>query len=329
MSGAPHAAARSVGRTVAVFGGGVAGLTVAHELVERGYDVTVYEPVSVGGKARSIDVPGTGVDGRVDLPGEHGFRFFPGCYQHVPDTMRRIPFPGNAHGVADNLVRVLDGMFAFPDLPPVTVPTEPAGLGPLTPDLIRNTIMTTFALIPQLPPNELAFFAARLLMWFTMSPERRFGEYEYISYLNAVQAQGKSAAYQRYLVQAGTRVTVAGRPDLCSARSILSIGEALILAATELVPEYSGGTDRVLNGPTNQAWIDPWVAYLRSRGVRFVLGTGLTALRMRGGRIVGADTGGQTVVPDWYVCAMPADRTARSSTTRFSKQTHSWRVSGS
>ncbi|WP_419197957.1 FAD-dependent oxidoreductase [Nocardia vinacea] len=59
MSGAPHAAARSVGRTVAVFGGGVAGLTVAHELVERGYDVTVYEPVSVGGKARSIDVPGT------------------------------------------------------------------------------------------------------------------------------------------------------------------------------------------------------------------------------------------------------------------------------
>jgi choline dehydrogenase-like flavoprotein len=31
-------------RTVAVLGGGIAGLTAAHELAERGFDVTVYEP---------------------------------------------------------------------------------------------------------------------------------------------------------------------------------------------------------------------------------------------------------------------------------------------
>src|SRR5918996_2822388 len=78
--------------TVAVLGGGVAGLSAAHELAERGFEVTVYEQRDApGGKARSIPYAGTGTGGRADLPGEHGFRFFPGFYRHLPDTMSRIP----------------------------------------------------------------------------------------------------------------------------------------------------------------------------------------------------------------------------------------------
>ena len=82
-------------RAVAVLGGGVAGLSAAHELAERGFDVTVYEARDLlGGKARSMPVPGSGTDGRARPPAEHGFRFFPGFYRHLPDTMRRIPFAG-------------------------------------------------------------------------------------------------------------------------------------------------------------------------------------------------------------------------------------------
>ena len=85
--------------TVAVLGGGVAGLSAAHELVERGFDVRVYEARELfGGKARSFGVPGSGSRGRADLPAEHGFRFFPGFYRHLPDTMRRIPYAGRADG---------------------------------------------------------------------------------------------------------------------------------------------------------------------------------------------------------------------------------------
>ena len=40
-------------------------------------------------------MPNTGTGGRKDLPGEHGFRFFPAFYRHLPDTMMRIPFAGN------------------------------------------------------------------------------------------------------------------------------------------------------------------------------------------------------------------------------------------
>src|ERR687889_2373744 len=89
--------------TVAVLGGGVAGLTAAHELAERGFAVTVYEARDrLGGKARSMPVPGSGTDGRADLPAEHGFRFFPGFYRHLPDTMARIP--DGRRTAADHLV---------------------------------------------------------------------------------------------------------------------------------------------------------------------------------------------------------------------------------
>ena len=79
---------------VIVIGGGVGGLTVAHELAERGFEVHVYETRAAwGGKARSQPVVGTGTGGRRDLPGEHGFRFYPRFYRHVIDMMARTPVP--------------------------------------------------------------------------------------------------------------------------------------------------------------------------------------------------------------------------------------------
>src|SRR5216683_334618 len=90
---------------VVILGGGIGGLSAAHELVERGFQVSVYEQrEDWGGKARSYGAPATGTQGRRDLPAEHGFRLFPGFYRHLPDTMKRIPFGDNAHGAFDNLV---------------------------------------------------------------------------------------------------------------------------------------------------------------------------------------------------------------------------------
>src|ERR1043165_9717099 len=90
---------------VAVLAGGVGGVTAGHGRGDRGFDVTVYERhTAFGGKARSMPFPGTATGGRKDLPGEHGFRFFPGFYHHIPDTMRRIPEGNNAEGCRDNLI---------------------------------------------------------------------------------------------------------------------------------------------------------------------------------------------------------------------------------
>jgi uncharacterized protein with NAD-binding domain and iron-sulfur cluster len=57
-------------KRVIVIGGGVAGMTAAHELASRdGFEVVVYELRDVpGGKARSIDAGGQS-PGRAPLPG--------------------------------------------------------------------------------------------------------------------------------------------------------------------------------------------------------------------------------------------------------------------
>src|SRR5215216_962990 len=104
---------------VIVLGGGVAGMSAAHELIERGFEVEVYELKDVpGGKARSVPVPGTGSGGRQDLPGEHGFRFFPRFYQHVTDTMQRIPLGDSGRSALDNLTDTSRIEMARDGLPP-------------------------------------------------------------------------------------------------------------------------------------------------------------------------------------------------------------------
>src|SRR5262245_37644465 len=89
---------------VVIVGGGIAGMSAAHELIDRGWEVEVFERKTIpGGKARSMPAQGpshSGATGRSGpcppLPGEHGFRFFPGFYKHVVDTMERIPYRGGS-----------------------------------------------------------------------------------------------------------------------------------------------------------------------------------------------------------------------------------------
>jgi uncharacterized protein with NAD-binding domain and iron-sulfur cluster len=185
-------------------------------------------------------------------------------------------------------------------------------------DNLRNTLMTSLKIAGDVPAHELAFFVQRELVIANSCEERRIGQWEKQSWMEFVKAKGKSAAYQKYLVSALTRATVAAKPDMGSARTIGQIGLALVTSATGLISQYAGtivggGVDRILNAPTNHAWIDPWVAYLSGRGVRFVMGQAATGFDVQGGRITGARVAGDagatsTVTADWYVAAMPLDR---------------------
>src|ERR687893_1952947 len=99
-----------------VLGGGVAGMSAAHELAERGFEVVVFEARAAAGcKARSFPFPGSASQGRPPLPGEHGFRFFPGFYRHLPDTMRRIPYGPDGGNGFKNLVTATEGQIAPAD----------------------------------------------------------------------------------------------------------------------------------------------------------------------------------------------------------------------
>jgi hypothetical protein len=76
-------------------------------------------------------------------------------------------------------------------------------------------------------------------------------------------------------------------------------------------------TDRVLNGPTNDVWINPWLHYLMEKGVKYHFGcTGLD-VQMKGGKVAGItifkqETGEEfTATGDYYILATPVEVAAK------------------
>jgi 15-cis-phytoene desaturase len=288
-------------KSVVILGGGVAGLTAAHELAERGYDVAVYEKKDMfGGKARSLSVPNTATGGRKDLPGEHGFRFFPRFYKHLPDTMERIPFSGNV-SVFQNLVNATRIEVA-------QVGKVPLVLTARIPQDVQDwgvALHTMFSGIG-VPDDEVLFFVDRLLVLLTSCPERRLAEYEQIPWWAFVGAQTRSKEYQTLLAEGLTRSLVAMRAEDGSTRTV---GYMLLQLLFGLLT--AGGFDRLLSGPTNEVWLNPWLSYLKQRGV--TMNAGMTVQQIRAGSSgvtsVTVERNGQTqqVTADYYIAAMPVE----------------------
>jgi uncharacterized protein with NAD-binding domain and iron-sulfur cluster len=286
---------------VAILGGGVAGLTAAHELSERGFDVVVLEARDIpGGKARSLPVPGSAAGGRRDLPAEHGFRFFPGFYQHLPDTMRRIP--DGAGTVFENLTASTRILFA-----------QAGGRNELIagahlPESLEDLAVLSrflYDVLTQLgiPPHEHTVLMERLLTLLTSCDERRYEQWENEAWWDFIAAERRSKAFQKWLGEGLTRTLVAARGREISART-----GGLILAQIVFDLTRAGGrADRVLDAPTNEAWIDPWVAQLRGRGVDLRLEEPVQGLTVRNGRISGVTTPAGTVTADHYVAALPVE----------------------
>lgn len=294
-------------KRVLVLGGGVAGMSAAHELCERGFDVEVHEAKPVpGGKARTIYVTGSGTEGRPDLPGEHGFRFFPSFYQHLPDTMKRIPYAGRKRGVYDNLVQA--SRYLLADGPKKNLRflvRFPRSLGEWR-ELLAGIYEGRAIGIPD---DELLFFVERLGVILTSCQERRLHEYEQIDWWRFIAADGKSKAYQTYLAVGLTRALVALKAQEASTRTVGDILVQLLVGIYSPFSEF----DRVLDGPTTEAWLDPWLAYLRQRGVRYEQESEVVAVdcgadrRIHGATVADRTGARRTVRADYYVLALPVE----------------------
>jgi uncharacterized protein with NAD-binding domain and iron-sulfur cluster len=70
----------------------------------------------------------------------------------------------------------------------------------------------------------------------------------------------------------------------------------------------------VLNGPTNERWLDPWHKYLTSKGVKYYLDASVKKLEVANGQISGAwvelfSEGRRVkVTGDYYVLAVPVEK---------------------
>jgi uncharacterized protein with NAD-binding domain and iron-sulfur cluster len=289
-----------------VLGGGVAGMTAAHELAERDFEVVVYEARDIaGGKARSMEVPGSGADGRPNLPAEHGFRFFPGFYRHLPHTMSRIPYEDQHDGVAGNLVTANRVQLAQAGRSDVVTPAhfpsslEDVGLA------FRSTLEHATSL--GIPVEDQTHFANRLLLLMTSCAERRMGEFEQRSWWEFSGAEERSPQYGKFLADGLTRTLVAAKAHEMSART----GGTILLQLLFDLARPGGQVDRVLNGPTNAVWIDPWLEHLTGLGVDYRAEHQIQEIQLRNGRVSGitAVAHGRPVTDsaDFYVAALPVE----------------------
>ena len=223
---------------VAVLGGGVAGLTAAHELAERGFEVTVYEARDrLGGKARSLPVPSSGSGGRSDLPAEHGFRFFPGFYRHVPDTMRRIGVDGHLVGAERVLLAQAGGRNEL-----LTAAHLPESLEDFAFD---QPLRARRRDRPRDPAARDGDLPRALLTLLTSCDERRLGQWELQSWWSFVGADQRSPAFRKFLADGLTRTLVAARAREMSART----GGSILLQLIFDLTRAGGRADRVLDGP--------------------------------------------------------------------------------
>ncbi|WP_205963501.1 hydroxysqualene dehydroxylase [Roseicella aquatilis] len=315
---------------VVILGGGVAGLSAAHELLERGFEVEVFEKMPIpGGKARSIPVlEGLGnhddkadeikdlqatmaqdpaARSRLWLPGEHGFRFFPNFYRHITDTLARIPTATGT--VFDHLVETSEVLVASYDKRGVVLPSRfPESLAEVATAL--RAFLWSISPRNDIPYAEIEYFATCVWRILTSCEPRRLAEYEKIGWWEFVGAEEHSVAYQRLLAIGITRSLVAAKAREASTKTIGDIFVQLLLG----IVAPGTAPDRLLDGPTNDVWIAPWLDHLRRQGLRYHLEAEVVRIHLSGGRVNGVTVrqGGREriVTGDWFIGALPVERMA-------------------
>ena len=294
-------------KKVVIIGGGIAGMSAAHELIKRKFDVEVYEARGVpGGKARSVSVPDTGTDGRQDLPGEHGFRFFPRFYSNLPQTMKETKI-GAGKTAYSNLVQATREMIARSDDRPNLIVSArfPRSLADF-----KLMLGDVFAPIG-LSEAEEHFAAERLWQIATSCDERIANDYERMSWWEYVEADRFSESYKALFAVGFTRTLVAARARSAST----AVGGSVLLQLIYGAATPGPSTDRLLNGPTNDTWIDPWLARLREQGVRYELNSPVTHVHSADGQIdnvvVDSPNGKKEVSGDYFLFAVPIEVMAR------------------
>lgn len=294
--------------TIHIVGAGIAGLTAAHELAEHGgFEIIVYEAEDhVGGKAASQ--PMSIGNATADALGEHGFRFFPWFYLHLPDTLRRIPRgPESSASVHTLLREARHGGVAF-ERGLYAIPREPSAMD--VPALVRTFFGDLGA-----DPIDMGKYAWRLGRFWTACEERKLVVYENMSWADYIGIEEPGYYSPRFaeLVRSIPLMLVAMRSDEGSARTI---GHAAIQLMVDIDPETNHLADAVLAAPTSHSWMRPWKSYLEALGVRFQLCEKLERIRLNAAadRVIelGFASGATVDVSrDQFVCALPLEGMAR------------------
>ena len=302
-------------KKVLVFGGGISGLTVAHECIRQGFEVHVYEKKPhCGGKA-------FGLKNEDGLHIEHSIRVYGASYHHLFQTLRDIPI-ANGKSVFDNLTALPGIMLnSWQDasrnrLLPTTYATSK-----LRKLLVLMKILRSW----QIKSGETIQFIRLALDFAIRCDDRKAGLYRGKSFAEYARLDAYSQPFQHFLTSF-LDIAVAAKP-YASAEVILPLLNRMMFPLP--VAGISSNMN-VMNGPTNERFIDPWVAHLKALGVQFHMNSSLDEIVIDADRVTQVLVNKtQSAEADAFVLALPYQHVNRLLTELHlpKKQHHEWSFS--
>jgi len=247
-------------KQVIIFGGGISGLTVAHELVKKGFKVTVVEKdTCLGGMAKTRWENN-------NTPSEHSWRGWSNTYSNTFRLMKEIPYNGvfykENNTVYDNLTESVK-FYEFNDK-----------------FNIHNSKSTPYSV------NDVIVIlndSAKYLL----SDKRK----EYYYTVNAAQHYKNKLSNRGYDFFINC-VQTAGFGMENKDGSLGHFLKLLTLPYTNPLEYRKNNKDnkidmwRLFNQPTNDGWFIPWQKYLENQGIVFILNTELCKINVRNNEII-------------------------------------------
>jgi uncharacterized protein with NAD-binding domain and iron-sulfur cluster len=219
--------------------------------------------------------------------------------------MQRIPYGRGS--VADHLVDAKRILLAQAEARnELIVPVElPSSINDFP---VWLKFLWDFSVRLRIPPGELVLLLVQLSRLLASCDERRFAELEQLSWWEYVGADKRSKEFKKFLADGLTRTLVAARAEQMSART----GGLILCQLLFDIVGAGGSVDRVLDAPTSEVWIGPWIARLKSLGVNLRPGCKVTGIDCDGVNITGVtvqcDGRAEQVVADYYVAALPKEQ---------------------
>lgn len=272
----------------AIFGAGIAGLAAAHELAELGHEVTVYESTGeVGGFFRSARLPEH--DG---MPSEYSWHGFGPWYHNAFAVMRAIPY--DAYG------SVYDRMLSRP-MNFGIAPSEPASSS----EVFDGSKMYRMSPLDRVGRAWVVLKAALAGRRSEVEYAAVRGDRAFAPYMSERALLAWRSTFGPWIGSDWTRVSLhtVGR---FFARNLFPGGEHWHPWDDQGIAWVHGAGAEwlLLRAPSSEAWFEPWVRHLESKGVRFVYRASLESLATFGGRVVSAHLStGEAVEADGYVLA--------------------------
>ena len=255
---------------IIIFGAGIAGLTAAHELLDKGFDVSIYEKNdSVGGFARSKRRK----DG---MPTEHSMRGYGNYYINLFELIKRIPIKKSNNNLLHKSCKNKEKFTVYDNLSRTIKIIN-----------LQDKVTKYYDLKPE-------FRDYLILAYYAFKPlfsNLRNKDYSKVDVYNLFNKKLTSKGFRKLIIT----IRILYQESIFFSQFYLArITQANILqfhyhehCDEQGYYDHSfltvpGDTDRthIMNQPTSEAWFNPWIKYLQKKGLKLYLNSSLEDIQI-------------------------------------------------